>query len=289
MLDAALEKRILSVQKNEITEYFIYRGLAQSTKDPHNKSILERIAKDELGHSAIWGKYTNKAVKPDRVKVWLYQLISKVLGLTFGIKLMEGGEEQAQRTYGEIARSIPEAAAIASEESVHERQLIGLIDEERLRYTGDIVRGLNIALVEITGTVAGLTLALEDAGLVVLAALIAGFAMSLSVASTEYLATRAAGGSKHPLKAVLYAGLTNILTVIFLIFPYLIFANIYIALGFMVFNALIVILLFSFYISVAKTISFKERFVEMSLLSIGIAALAFGIGLLAREFLHLEI
>jgi VIT1/CCC1 family predicted Fe2+/Mn2+ transporter len=57
----------------------------------------------------------------------------------------------------------------------------------------------------------------------------------------------------------------------------------------MILNAIIVIFLFSFYISVAKDISFKKRFLEMSLISLGVAALAFGIGLLARIFLHLEI
>jgi len=60
--------------------------------------------------------------------------MSKVFGVTFGIKLMEQGEELAQETYEEISKVIPEAAAIASEEDEHERELIGLIDEELLRY-----------------------------------------------------------------------------------------------------------------------------------------------------------
>jgi VIT1/CCC1 family predicted Fe2+/Mn2+ transporter len=47
-----------------------------------------------------------------------------------------------------------------------------------------------------------------------------------------------------------------------------------------------VISLFTYYLSVAKDISFRKRFLEMVLISLGIAALAFIIGFLARTFLE---
>ena len=289
MLDQATKKKLLSAQRNEITEHFIYEKLSQSTKDSHNKEILKRISGDELEHHNVWKEYTGEDVAPDRLKIWMYYLISRILGITFGIKLMERGEEQAQETYEEIAKVMPAAKDIAKEEDEHEKQLIDLIDEERLKYTGDIVRGMNVALVELTGALAGLTLAIPNTRLILTAGLITGIVMTLSLASTEYLATRTSGGIRSPLKAVVYAGLANIFTVLFLIFPYLLFTNIYYSLGLMILNAIIVIFLFSFYISVAKDISFKKRFLETSLISLGVAALAFGIGLLARIFLHVEI
>jgi VIT1/CCC1 family predicted Fe2+/Mn2+ transporter len=113
--------------------------------------------------------------------------------------------------------------------------------------------------------------------------------MVLSVASTEYLATKSGEGGRSPLKAALYGGLTNIVTFLFLLFPYLIFDNVYLSLGVMIFNAIVVVFLFSFYISVAREISFRKRFSEMVLLSLGVAALAFVIGYLARMFLHLNV
>jgi VIT1/CCC1 family predicted Fe2+/Mn2+ transporter len=289
MLDQATKKKLLSAQKAEITEHFIYEKLSQSTKDSHNKEILKRISGDELEHHNVWKEYTGEDVEPDRLKIWMYYLISRILGITFGIKLMERGEEQAQETYEEISKFVPAAKDIAQEEDEHEKQLIDLIDEERLKYTGDIVRGMNVALVELTGALAGLTLAIPNTRLILTAGLIIGIAMTLSLASTEYLATRAGGGVRSPFKAVVYAGLANIFTVLFLVFPYLLFANIYFSLGVMILNAIIVIFLFSFYISVTKDISFKKRFLEMSLISLGVAALAFGIGFLARIFLHIEI
>ena len=289
MLDQATKRKLLSAQRAEITEHFIYEKLSQSTKDPHNKGILKRISSDELEHHNVWKEYTGEDVKPDRLKIWMYYLISRILGLTFGIKLMERGEEQAQETYQEISKVVPAAKDIAREEDEHEKQLIGLIDEERLKYTGDIVRGMNVALVELTGVLAGLTLAIPNTRLILTVGLITGIAMTLSLASTEYLATRTGEGIRSPFKAVVYAGLANIFTVLFLVFPYFIFTNIYFSLGLMLLNAIIVIFLFSFYISVAKDISFWKRFPEMVLISLGVAALAFGIGLLARIFLHVEI
>lgn len=289
MLDEKTTSSLLAIQLAEITEHFIYRKLSESTKDPQNRDILKHISNEELGHYNIWKGYTQKEVKPNRLKIWVYFLIARILGVTFAIKIMELGEVKAQRVYQKISQVLPAAGDIAKDEEEHERELIRLIDEERLRYTGDIVRGLNVALVELTGVVAGFALALPERNIIIAAGLITGLIMTLSLAGTEYLATRTAGGMRNPLKSVAYAGLTNILTALFLLFPFLILANIYLSLSIMILNAIIVILAFSFYISVAKEISFRKRFTEMSLISLGIAGLAFGIGFLARIFLHIHI
>ncbi|MFH1662421.1 MAG: hypothetical protein ABH934_00635 [Chloroflexota bacterium] len=57
----------------------------------------------------------------------------------------------------------------------------------------------------------------------------------------------------------------------------------------MLFNAILVIYIFTFNISVAKEVSFKRNFAEMALISLGIATITFAIGLLARNFLHIEV
>jgi VIT1/CCC1 family predicted Fe2+/Mn2+ transporter len=289
MLNQEVKSKILTLQKGEITEHIIYNRLASSVKNPQNRNVLQRIAKDELGHHNLWQEHTGEKASPSRLKIWLYYIIARVFGLTFGIKLMEEGEEKAQLAYAEIAQFVPEASQIANDEHRHERKLIRLIDEERLLYAADIVRGLNVALVELTGTLAGLTLALPESGLIILTGLIAGAAMVLSVASTEYLGAKSGTGGRSPLKAVLYGSAANIITFILLLFPYFIFTNVYIALGLMIFNAILVVFLFSFYISVAREISFRRRFAEMALASFGVAALAFLIGYLARTLLHINI
>ena len=285
MLNDAVRNKVLVFQKNEITEYFIYRKLAGRIKDPQNKKILNGISAEELKHCNIWKGYTGKEVKPDRFRVWLYTFISMIFGITFGIKLMEKGEGKAEISYKEISEFIPEAESIAHEEEEHEKELIGLIDEERLRYAGSMVLGLNDALVELTGALAGFTLALQNVRLIAVTGLITGIAASLSMATSEYLSTKTESSAKNPAKASLYTGFAYVLAVLILVFPYFFFKNVYFCLGFTIFNAIILILIFSFYISVAKDFHFKKRFSEMASITIGISALTFAIGYLIRLFL----
>jgi VIT1/CCC1 family predicted Fe2+/Mn2+ transporter len=289
MIDAETRRTILAAQRNEITEHIIYEKLSRSMRDPHNRKILERISGDERKHYDLWKEYTQDDVEPDTFQIWRYYLISRVLGITFGIKLMERGEEHAQTAYKALSRLVPGAKSIAQDEEEHERQLIDLIDEERLQYSGAVVRGLSDALVELTGALSGLTLAFGNTRLIAMAGLITGIAASLSMAGSEYLATKSEESIKNPLKASAYTDFAYILTVFFLIFPYLLFTNVYFCLGFMIFNALVVIFIFTFYMSVAKDIPFRERVLEMTLISLGIAALTFGIGFLIRTFLGIEV
>jgi VIT1/CCC1 family predicted Fe2+/Mn2+ transporter len=53
--------------------------------------------------------------------------------------------------------------------------------------------------------------------------------------------------------------------------------------------AIIVIFLFTFYVSVAKELPFKRRFLEMTLISLGIAGLTFIIGFLIKALLNVEV
>lgn len=289
MLPEKIKSKILTSQRNEITEHFIYKKLAQGFKDSKNKEILKSISNDELKHYHIWKGYTKKDVKPSRFNLWKYYLISKMFGITFGIKLMEKGEERAQVSYDELSRFIPDAKAIEADENKHEKELINLIDEERLRYVGSIVLGLNDALVELTGALAGFTFALQNTRLIAMTGLITGIAASLSMAASEYLSTKTEGGDKHPIKASVYTGTAYIFTVLFLIFPYLLFSNYYFSLALTLFNVVLIIAVFTFYVSVAQDISFRGRFLEMAGVSLGVAILSFGIGFLVRIFLGVEI
>jgi len=174
------------------------------------------------------------------------------------------------------------------DEEDHENELVNMIDEERLKYTGSMIRGMNDALVELLGALAGFTLAFQNSRLISVTGLIVGLAGTLSMFSSEYLAVKEEE-APSPLKAAFYTGIAYLFTVIFLISPYLILSNLYLSLGLVIINAIIIILAFSFYISVARDVSFKKRFLEMMLISLSIAAITFVIGFLARSLLHIEI
>ncbi|KYK37862.1 MAG: VIT1/CCC1 transporter family protein [Theionarchaea archaeon] len=288
-LDEETKKVILTAQKNEITEHFIYQKLSRSIKNPHNKKVLNKISQDELRHYNFWKEYTAQKMNPGKLKMWKYYLISKIFGITFGIKLMERGEETAQDIYEKISASIPEAKKIQQDEDEHETQLIALLDEERLKYVSSIVLGLNDALVELLGALAGFTLTLQNTSIIAMVGFITGIAASLSMGASEYLSIKSEEGGQNPAKASVYTGSAYLVTVLFLIFPYLLFENYYVCLGIAVINAVLVILVFTFYVSVVKDFSFKKRFTEMAGISLGIAALTFAIGFLVRMFLHIDI
>jgi VIT1/CCC1 family predicted Fe2+/Mn2+ transporter len=282
-------RRLLTYQKAEITEHHIYTRLAQMIKSPENRPILEQIAADELRHYHRWREHTRQDVQPDRLKVGWYCLISRVLGFTFGVKLMERGEEGAQDNYASFGAALPEAEEIAREENEHEEALIALLDEERLRYTGSIVLGLNDALVELTGALAGLTFALQSTKLIAMTGAITGVAAALSMAASEYLSTKSEETAKNPLRAALYTGVAYIITVLVLILPYLVLENYYVCLACTMAAAVLVIGFFNYYVSVAKDLPFRRRFLEMAGLSLGVAALSFGVGFILRAVFGIEV
>jgi VIT1/CCC1 family predicted Fe2+/Mn2+ transporter len=253
MVEKEMEKAIFTAQKSETTEHFVYQKLSQSAMDPHNKSVLKQISDDELRHYDFWKKYTRQEAKPNRLTIWKYYLISRIFGITFGIKLMEKAEGKAQAIYEEISKYVPAAIDIEKDEKEHEKTLIDLIDEERLRYVGSMVLGLNDALVELSGALAGFTLAFRNTCLIAMAGFITGIASSLSMATSEYFSTKSEESSRDPFKASAYTGSAYIITVLFLIFPYAIFTNYYFCLGFTLFNAIIVMLIFTFMSLLPKT------------------------------------
>jgi VIT1/CCC1 family predicted Fe2+/Mn2+ transporter len=288
-LSESVRKQVLSFQQTELTEHHIYKRLAKKVSSPENAKIIEQIAADELRHYNGWKKYTNQDIEPRWFYVWFYYLISIVFGFTFGIKLMEQGEENAQENYAGLSNAIPEALKFQHEENVHEEQLINMLDEERLRYAGSIVLGLNDALVELTGALAGLTLALQDVKLIALSGLITGIAASMSMAASEYLSTRSENTSKQPVRAAIYTGIAYIITVALLVLPYLLFENYILDLVITLTIAVIIIAVFNYYISVAKGESFRARFIEMAGLSLGVALFSFVVGYFIRQWLGIEV
>ena len=284
-----LRQTLLAYQKNEITEHQIYRRLAQRVKLPENRRVLEDIAQDELRHYHAWRSHTGQDVAPDRWKAWKYYWISRIFGFTFGVKLMERGEKGAQESYGQLRGVIPGAAAIMRDENQHEAALLGLLDEEVLRYTGSMVLGLSDALVELTGALAGLTLALQNTKLIALTGSITGIAAALSMGASEYLSTKAEDTAKNPVRASTYTGGAYLVTVLLLILPYLVLQNYYLCLACTLTGAILIIAVFNYYISVAKDEPFRRRFLEMAGLSLGVAAFSFLIGFLMRSLLGIDV
>lgn len=285
----SIREDLLKAQKNEITEHEIYKKLALREKDRRNRVTLEKIGREEFSHYEFWKGYTKTEVKPNRLKIWFYLTVARLFGLTFGVKLMELGEEQAQINYQKVEEKIPETRRIINEEDSHEKALINIIEEESLSYVGSVVLGLNDALVELTGTLAGLSFALQNTRLIAMVGLITGIAASLSMAASEYLSKKSEGEHGRAFRSSLYTGVAYIATVILLVLPFFLIPLYQIALGITLVVGLIIILVFTFYISVARDYSFLHRFLEMAAISLGVAFFSFLIGVLIRSVFGIDV
>lgn len=284
------KKIIEKMQQNELNESIIYKNIARFAKGEKNRETLLRLADEEKSHYEIWKKYTGKELKPQKSKVWKYTFFARLLGFTFAVKLMENGEEAAQKEYDLLQEEVEESAWIRQQEEEHEKALLDMLDEERLRYVGSMVLGMNDALVELTGSLAGFAFALQNTGLVALSGLIIGISATFSMASSEFLAAKSEG-RKDALKSCSYTGVAYLFTVVALILPYLILDNseYLLALALMMVVVLLIIAGFTFYISVAQGEKFRPRFIEMSLISIGVAIISFFVGILAKRFLGVDL
>ena len=279
---------VKKMQQSELTESVIYEKIAKFAKGEENKKTLQRLAKEEKNHYEIWKNYTGIEMKPQKFKILKYTLIARVFGFTFAVKLMEKGEENAQSEYELLAQEVEESIVIRQQEEDHEKALLEMLDEERLRYVGSMVLGLNDALVELTGSLAGFTFAMQNTKLITLSGLIIGISATFSMASSEFLSARSEG-RKDAFKSCSYTGIAYLITVILLIAPYLLLSNYMVALGCMIAIVLLIISVFTYYTSVAQSQPFKSRFLEMAIISVTVAVVSFGVGILAKQLFGVEI
>ena len=282
-------QKALGQQQNEIDEYHIYRELANICKDENNKKIFEQIAADELRHYDFWKEVTGKELEPRKWRVKWYLFLARFFGIAFALKLMERGEESAQAFYLEVAKEFPEAKRIAEDELRHEKELLALLEDKKLAYAGAVVLGMNDALVELTGTLTGVALAFDNAKYVGITGIIMGIAASLSMAGSAYLEARENSGGVEPKKYALYTGISYIITTILVVFPFFLFASAKAALVLMFINAALAIIVYNFYIAVARDEDFGARVKEMFAITFGVAIISFIIGYFVNRYFGIEV
>ncbi|MCX7722241.1 MAG: VIT1/CCC1 family protein [Verrucomicrobiae bacterium] len=288
-LEPSVVNTLVAYQTIEITEYHLYQRLAGCAKNPKNRETLLTIAREELRHYNQLRELTGRDVQPMKVRLMLFYWLARIFGLTFGLKLMEKGEERAQANYKAHLVQVPILEHIFRDEAEHEDKLIAMIEEEYLNYVGSVVLGLNDALVELTGALAGLTLAFQNGRLIAVTGVIVGVAAALSMAASEYLSTKAEATDKRPVKSAAYTGLAYIVTVLLLVLPYLVLSPPLLSLVVMLGLSVGIIAAFNFYVAVALDRPFWQQFGEMALISFGVAAVSFGLGYIVRIAFGIEV
>ncbi|MEA5129046.1 MAG: VIT1/CCC1 transporter family protein [Proteiniphilum sp.] len=281
---------MVKAQRGELTEAKVYYRVAEFENDEKNKRILLEIARDEEHQAQIWKSYTRQDVQPYRWKVPFYTLLIRCFGLTFGIKLLERDAHKGVQAYGAMRSDFPEAEEMYKIEKDNEDRLIAMLNDKPLDYLGSIVLGLNDALVELTGVLAGLTLGIQSSPMIAAVGIITGISAAFSMAGSEYLSTKTENtGRVKPLTSAIYTGIAYIGTVIALILPYLIVKNVFLALSVTIAIAITIIYIFNFYVSVAKGTPFRKRFLEMVVISLGVATISFFIGLIVNRVFNINV
>lgn len=165
-----------------------------------------------------------------------------------------------------------------------------MLNEDRLKYLGDIVLGMNDALVELTGALAGYTLAMQNTNVIAMAGMITGIAATLSMSSSGYLASRESG-QDNPGKSAMYTGVAYFITVVLLITPYLFLSvdNYIPALIITLVVAIGILAVFNFYVSVSKDRPFRRNFLTMASISMGVAAISFVVGSVVKNVLGIDL
>jgi VIT1/CCC1 family predicted Fe2+/Mn2+ transporter len=284
-----LSKKLLKYQKNEITEHHVYMNLAKMSKGK-NASVLKKIAEDELRHYNLFRKFTGQDVRPDRVKVFFYSFVTVILGLTFTMKMMENGEEAAEENYEAVEDSFPEIKNIIVDEVNHEKLLIAEIEDDHLHYLGSIALALNNSAQEFTGIAVGLTFAIQNAKLTGSTTLVSGLAATLAMMASEYMSQKTEnhdGKKGNPLKAALYAGGIYLSMVLLIVAPYFIFQNHIHAMLVTVSAVFIVMVVFTFFMSVVKDLKFGKLLTESLVITVMVVIASYAIGMLAGKFLGL--
>ena len=284
-----LMKLVQKAQKDEEEGAALYSFMAKREKNEEKKRLLEQMSKDEVIHAKVWKEISNKDIKPSKLGMMWFKFLTVVMGFTFVVKTMQKKESLAQAGYEKMAEELPEAARILEDERRHEKELYGMLDEERLHYVGAMVLGLNDALVELTGAIAGVTFALANTRLVALTGIITGVSATFSMAASNYLAERADNNPKA-LKSSIYTGMAYLITVVLLVLPYLLLpTNMYaLAFAIMLATVIIIIMFFNYYISVAKEETFFKNFATMAVISLSVALISYIIGVVAKQLLGID-
>ena len=287
---ADIQKILLRIQQSEMTEAAAYHAMADAIKDEHNREALTRVADEIASQAKALETYTNKQLAADERKVKRYARMARIFGFTFAAKLMDRRNIKFVNHSKKLLSEMPEVEKMQADEQKRDDELFALLNEKRLSYVGAMILGMNDAIVEITGTLAGLTLAMQNTRLIALSGLITGVAATLSMAASEYLAERS-DGKGDAAKSGLMTGGAYFITVVILLLPYLILDDkmYLLAMGIMLVLVVLILAGFNFYTSVARDVSFGKNFGQMCAISLGVAALSFVLGYAVRTFLGVDV
>ncbi len=279
-----MQKIITKFACDEALAYHLYNMVSEKQTDEAHKEILKSIALQEEVHFHKLNELLDEKVDINsysRRQYRFYKFILMFFGVIFTLRLFEKRERKSHIKYAKYAAEIPIITEVVTEEKKHEEKLDNILKDKKLLYASSIILGLNDALIEMSGAIAGFTFAIENTKEIAIVSLIMGVAASLSMAASEFLSAKA-DDHENPFKSALYTFITYSVVVALLISPYLMFSK-FIALGVMIGTVIFIIFTFNVYLSVAKKESLIKNFLTMALIAICVSLVSFSIGILINK------
>jgi hypothetical protein len=143
----------------EITKYVLDQKLSRTVKEQANRDVLNLIAEEELGYYERWKGVSGNDVPPNTTEISVYYWMARVFGIIFMMKVRDFF---IKRAYASLEDIVSEATCIVEQDISSLAAFKSAMDEERLHYMGALILGLNDAIIEITGAIAGFTFAAAE-------------------------------------------------------------------------------------------------------------------------------
>ncbi len=278
---------LVRIQRDAKAGFYIYNALYQKSSNLNNAILLQELAHVCQSILLKTKEYDQPHTLFVKIKVWLICLLAKLMGLTFTLRLFENA---TGKKIERIKQDYPELYGELERYNTAKKSKIAAFKEDILNHMGSIVLGLNDALVELSGALAGFTFALQNTLLIGVIGVITGFAATLSMATSEFLSQRHEGKTvSEAIRSCMYTGVAYLFTVTLLVLPYFLIVNPFVSLSVMMLLVLAEIFVFNFYNAVTTGQSFKRSFLEMALISLSVALLSFGVGYMVDRMFTFEL
>ena len=308
-----IERKFL---EDELSDYRLYDGTAKHESNRELRKLVLKLRNTELKHARFWAALLGikdiRNIKMPlnlRIKVFLYAIVRKVLGIAFVTKMLERNEKAGLEDYKNLVKSegfskpvLERIKYIVREEEGHERVLMQQTQKHEavLSYTKSIVFGLNDGLVEILAVVAGLAMVATNAFTVALTGIIVGVSGTLSMAAGAYVSSKSErvvekslydkeNLKTRPSKEAYYTGIFYFIGALVATSPFILGAYSYLGIVESVILVAVVLSAASALVAIISDTRIMDRIMEMLAVSLGTALVTAIIGFVVRTVFGIAI
>ena len=199
------KKRALEFYKDEVTDMTFYDRLASRIQDAEFKGQLQELSSIEKDHAGFWKMELERSsedvsrIKGKGMKISFLLFLMRILGPVLTIRMLEHGELRAIRMYREMIDDEKEETplkaklqTILDQEINHEDVFANQISktEEEIERSRDIIYGMSDGLVEVLGSVAGLTAIMTSHYYIALGGFVVAISGAMSMSLGSYLSEK---------------------------------------------------------------------------------------------------